>query len=362
MRADPFSAPTPGPACRVSVIIKAFNEERNIRAAIESSLAAVAEVGGEVILADGHSTDRTVELAAPYPIRIVQLLHAEQRCCGAGPQLGYQHARGEYVYILDGDMQLAAGFLPQALQFLRLHPQVAGVGGRLVELNQESLEYRERTLRHAPHLAPGEVDRLDGGGLYRRQAIEDAGFLSDRNLHAYEEFDLAVRLRSRGWQLWRLPVDAVRHRGHDAPPYALLLRRWRAGYTSAMGELLRGALGERHWALVLRDLRELKIYTAVLAWWAVLATVPFWPLAAPAPALAFGLLAVAPFAAMALRKRSFRRGTYSVVSWCFHAAGLVHGLLRARTSPAIPLPSLDPRETARRAPTSSSHAADTASG
>ena len=32
--------------CNVSVIIKAFNEENNIVAAIESSLAAVAEVGG----------------------------------------------------------------------------------------------------------------------------------------------------------------------------------------------------------------------------------------------------------------------------------------------------------------------------
>jgi hypothetical protein len=94
----------------------------------------------------------------------------------------------------------------------------------------------------------------------------------------------------------------------------------------------------------------------------VLATVAFWPLPAAARALAFVLLAGAPFAAMALRKRSWRRGTYSVVSWCFHAAGLVHGLLRARTSPALPLPSRDPREPARRAPTSSSHAADTASG
>ena len=63
MRIDGFSTPAGTAHCRVSVIIKAFNEERNICAAIESSLAAVAEVGGEVILADSSSTDRTVELA-----------------------------------------------------------------------------------------------------------------------------------------------------------------------------------------------------------------------------------------------------------------------------------------------------------
>ncbi|HEY0885382.1 MAG TPA: glycosyltransferase, partial [Ramlibacter sp.] len=79
----PTSAQRPA-RCHVSIIIKAFNEEKNICAAIESSLAAAAEVGGEVILADSNSTDRTVELASRYPIRIVQLVHSHERCCGAG--------------------------------------------------------------------------------------------------------------------------------------------------------------------------------------------------------------------------------------------------------------------------------------
>ena len=92
-------------------------------------------------------------------------------------------------------MRMAPGFIEQALTFLAQHPEAGGVGGRLVELNTQSLEYRERAARNPTHLRPGEVDRLDGGGLYRRIAIEEAGFLSDRNLHSYEEFDLGVRLR-----------------------------------------------------------------------------------------------------------------------------------------------------------------------
>ena len=114
--------------CNVSVIIKAFNEEKNIVAAIESSLAAVAEVGGEVILADGHSTDRTVELASLYPVRVVQLANAHERCCGVGPQLGYQHSRGEYVYILDGDMRMMQGFLPRRADLSRTASRGRGRG------------------------------------------------------------------------------------------------------------------------------------------------------------------------------------------------------------------------------------------
>jgi glycosyltransferase involved in cell wall biosynthesis len=326
--------------CHVSVIIKAFNEESNICAAIESSLAAVAEIGGEVILADSNSTDRTVELASRYPIRIVQLVHAHERCCGAGPQLGYQHSRGEYVYIMDGDMQMVRGFLPHALVFLAQHPEAAGVGGRLVELNEESLEYRERAARNAAHLAPGEVDRLDGGGLYRRRAIEEAGYLSDRNLHAYEEFDLAVRLRSLGWKLWRIPVDSVTHYGHDAPPYQLLMRRWRARYVCGAGELVRAAVGRPSQRLVFRGLRELRIYAGVLVWWALLAGVLFLPVSTVSRAALFGALAAAPFALMTWRKRSLLRATYSVVSWCFNAVGLVLGLLSRRSPAREPIPSV----------------------
>ena len=329
----PAAAGPKPPRCPVSIVIKAFNEEKNICAAIESSLAAVDEVGGEVVLADSCSTDRTVELASRYPIRIVQLAHPQERCCGAGPQLGYQHCRGEYVYILDGDMRMLPGFLAPALAFLARHPEAAGVGGRLVELNHDSMEYRERRLRAPPHLSPGEVDRLDGGGLYRRRAIEESGYFSDRNLHAYEEFDLAVRMRALGWKLWRLPIDSVTHRGHDAPPYQLLMRRWRTGYVCGLGELVRAALGEPRMRLVVRDMRELRIYSAVLVWWVMLLALAFAPWPAADRIAAFLGLAAAPLLLMLWRKRSLSRASYSVVSWCFNAAGLVRGLFRRRRAP-----------------------------
>lgn len=315
-------------SCRVSIVIKALNEENRIGATIESALRAVSAVGGEVILADSCSTDRTVELACTYPIRIVQLANPNERSCGAGPQLGYQHSHGDFIYILDGDMQMQEGFLEKALEFLDAHKEFAGVGGRVVEQNTESLEYLARGERSSPHLLPGEVDRLDGGGLYRRTAIEAAGYFSDRNLHSYEEFDLAIRLRALGWHLWRLPVDAVNHFGHDAPPYRLLMRRWRTRYICGLGELVRAAVGKPRLHLALQGLRELRLYLAVLGWWAVLASLPFWPVPASLRMALFCIIITAPVLLMTWRKRSITKALYSVISWCFNAAGLVRGLLR----------------------------------
>ncbi len=351
-----------GAACTVSVVIKALNEEANVAAAIESALRAVHALGGEVVLADSCSTDNTIKVASAYPIRIVQLANPAERSCGIGPQLGFQHTLGEYVYLLDGDMQLIPGFLERALAFLAQHPEVAGVGGRVIECNVESLEFRERALRKEPHRAPGVVDRLDCGGLYRRMAIQEVGYLSDRNLHSYEEFDLAVRLRSRGWKLWRVPIDAIDHHGHDLPHYQLLMRRWRSGYICGMGEMLRSATGQRWMRLVWRDQRELRLYLAVLAWWAVLLSTPLWPVPWPLRGSTFVLLALLPFAVMSLRKRSVARGLYSVISWCFNAAGLVRGYVRHRRPAHEPIASRVLREPGDPAPAAVPPANDHSAG
>ncbi|MEY2619164.1 MAG: hypothetical protein RL522_2166 [Pseudomonadota bacterium] len=351
--AHPCSGPA-GPehvACTVTVIIKALNEQARIAAAIESALAAIVGLTGEVVLADSGSGDRTLEIASAYPIRIVQLLDPLERSCGIGSQLGFQHSQGDYLYLMDGDMQLQSGFLPQALSFLAQHPEVAGVGGGLIERNHSNLEYRERTQRMAqrePHRVPGPVDRLDGGALYRRRAIAEVGYLSDRNLHSYEEFDLAARLRAQGWKLWRLPADAVSHHGHTAHALRLLWRRWQTGYACGTGELLRASFGQPWCRLVLRDLQELRLYGAVLVGWLLLALTALapWPSSWPAfgRTALLGMLVMLPVLAMAVRKRSLARGAYAVLSWNVQAAGLLRGLARRRRPPQRAIASRIVRE------------------
>lgn len=355
MKPAHFSSNLPIADCRVSVVIKAFNEEKKISATIESALRAVRCVGGEVILADSCSTDKTVELAMPYPIRIVQLVHASERCCGVGPQLGYQHSRGEFIYLLDGDMEMLEGFLEVALDFMHRHPDIAGVGGQLLELNTESLEYIARSAQPRAHMKTGFVDRLDGGGLYRRSAIEAAGYFSDRNLHSYEEFELAVRLRSLDWKLWRLPIEVVHHRGHDAPPYDLLVRRWRTRYLWGLGELIRASGSENRLKMVFLGLREAWIYLAVLGWWVVLLGITLLPLSLPMRLTWLGVLLVAPLVLMMWRKRSLKKALYSLASWCFNAAGLVCGVFRPQRNALEPISSLVLREPHGLSSISTSH-------
>lgn len=317
----------------VSVILKALNEEARIGAALTSVVAALDGIGGEIIVADGGSRDRTVSVASAYPVRVVQLDPAIRPSCGIGPQLGFQYSREPFICLMDGDMLLDAGFLRKALAYLEAHPSVAGVTGHVEEMNDTSLEYVRRTRRVSPENRTGSIDRMNGGGLYRRAALEQVGYLSDRNLHGYEEFDLGLRLRAQGWDLYRLDCRFVRHFGHAVDAYALLVRRWKSGYLRGIGEVLRAALGTPRWGQLVRELPELKLWAAVYLWLILMLALP---LLAPSPWLGLGLdlvLVIAVVGMMALRQRSLRLGLYAVVAWIFHAAALPLGFLKPQQPP-----------------------------
>ncbi len=323
----------------LSIVIKALNEEAKIARAIESALAARAEVAPlrlEVVVADSCSTDRTVEIASRYPIRVVQFARPADRGCGAGVQLGYAWARGEWVYLMDGDMALSPGFLSLALRTLKADPSLAGVGGSVVDERIANDVDRIRVNNRAGATA-GDSAWLVGGGLYRREAIAKAGgYAADRNLKGYEEAELGLRLRSAGYRLRRLPECAVKHVGHSLGTWELLKRHWRSRRAMSAGVLLRSSLGRPWFAKALR-LNVHPIVTA--AWWLAL---PLLLLGLPEGQRAGGGLAwlaatVLALGAHAALKRDLRHTLASVMSWHYAAAAIALGAFERRVDPHEPI-------------------------
>jgi glycosyltransferase involved in cell wall biosynthesis len=316
----------------VSIIIKALNEERHIATAIESSLAALRDIDGEVILADAGSTDRTVEIARQYPIVIVRLNRIEDRSCGSGPQLGFQYSRGQYLLLIDGDMRIYPGFLPAAVEALRQNPRLAGVGGAVYDREVDNEEYEQRVKRRDPDRRAGPVTRLNSSGLYRRAAIESIGYLTDRNLHGGEEFDLGARLHAAGWTLSKIDLPLVDHFPHRGSAYRLLLRRVSNRNAFALGELVRAAIGRRHFWFVVGKDRQLFLALLVTGWWVTLVIVPL-TLRGWSATFAAGAVLLFPFAAMWLRWQSARLALYSVTAWNVFTFCSWLGLWLARKSP-----------------------------
>lgn len=324
----------------LSIVIKAFNEERKIGRAIESALAAADEVAPlqvEVVLADSLSTDGTVAVASRYPVNIVQLRDARDRGCGAGVQLGYEWARGEWVYLMDGDMALAPGFLRDALAALREDSRLGAVGGGVVDLCNTNAVDRIRINNRSGQLH-GERPWLEGGGLYRRSAIEQAGgYAANRSLLAYEEADLGLRVRHAGYRLLRLERQAVAHEGHALGTWALMRRHWRSRRAMSAGLLLRMALGQPwRWAVV----RLLIHPIAAGLWWLALAAGLLLPGVPAGPwALGWTGLSALAVAALAWRKRDPVHALVSVGSWHYALAAIVMGWFQPFQLPGSPIPA-----------------------
>lgn len=316
----------------ITVGIKALNEEAKIARAIASAQAAVAPIGGAVVLADSGSRDATVEIGRRAGATVVQLADVGERCCGAGAQLAFQQVRTDFFCLIDGDMELAPGFLDAAIAVLRAHPHIAGVGGQVTERNLSSQEFRIKAaaMEGEPHRRAGLIDRLDGGGVYRTSAIREIGFFCDRNLHSFEEFDLAARLSAAGWQLMRIDAPSVYHDGHSGG-YSLIGRRLRSGYLDGAGEVLRAALGQAQLGYVVRHLGHLRWAAAIAGGWLlVLASLALRPLLVP-------VLILVSVGLLAWRRGDVRLGCYSFLLWNATALGIMRGLLRRRVDPRRPL-------------------------
>ncbi|QPF75099.1 glycosyltransferase [Roseateles sp. DAIF2] len=335
-----MSTLTDAPTIELSIIIKTLNEATHIQRTIAAVKEAARNFSHEIIVADSLSDDDTAALAKAAGARVIQLVRREDRSCGIGAQLGFQIARGTYVYLLDGDMECIPGFIDEAITCLKANDHLAGVAGDMSELGSGNYEFQLRKRLVEQFTSGewhGEKDWLDGGGIYKRVALDELGYITDRNLHAYEEKDLGLRLRSKGWRMVRIPLSAVQHRGHAEATWALLRKRWVSKYVNGAGELIRACVGSPHFWRAVKLLKQY-VVLALLMTATVLATaiLPWtsWPFAACL--LAWALAALA----MCIRKRGVTEGLRALAYLAFWSAGLIRGLVMgSRTDPAAPIES-----------------------
>lgn len=323
----------------LSVVIKTLNEAAKIEACLRSVMAATDAATTEIIVADSLSEDATVAVAARFPVKVVQLARIEDRGCGSAAQLGFQYARGKRLLLLDGDMELDSGFLPEAHAALDADPKLAGVAGMVVD-KVMTLEFRRRQQKQSGSDTPGLHDHLNGGGLFRMEALQAFGYFTDRNLHSCEELELGIRLTAAGWRLRRLDRPSVYHYGHSTAAFPLLFRRWKTRYLHGHGEIVRAKLGTE---LLRRSMRGAWLYCGVILWWLALLGLLAGAILSPVREVFSAMLALvlaAPILAQCWRKRSAVMGIYSVALINFHAAGMIAGVLTPRIDPRQPIDSV----------------------
>jgi len=209
-----------------------------------------ASGGGPVAYVDSGSSDDSVKAAETLGAQTIALdmsipfTAARARNAGARRLIEEHHPR--YIQFIDGDCALAEEWLAAARAFLDSRPDVAVVCGRRRERFPEmSLFNRLCDLEWDTPV--GEALACGGDALIRVEALVAAGFYDD-GLVAGEEPELCVRLRERGWKIWRLDAEMTLHDAAMAKFSQWWTRARRAGHAYAEVSALHAKSAQRIWA------------------------------------------------------------------------------------------------------------------
>lgn len=194
----------------VSIIIIGHNEEKRLAQSIESALHSFYPTHKkEIIYVDCNSTDRSLQIAKKYPIKIVSTKN-ETLPPGAARNVGARISQGEVLHFLDGDMILERDWILKAIKAFRNDQQIACVFGKLQEMDPEKNVFNKLLNLHFALQPAGEYPSPAGGGTYRREAFDQAGGF-DENLHSGEEIDMGYRLRRLGYRIVCLDTCMALH-------------------------------------------------------------------------------------------------------------------------------------------------------
>ena len=337
---------------QLSVVLITRNQEWNIPRLVESVQAATAHLPGtEIVLVDSASTDATVTLAAQYPISVIQLDADQRLTAGLGRYVGYKESHGDLILFLDGDMELAQGWLELALQVFAARADVAVITGHVID-RPVTTAYTGAFMPAPDASDPVEVKRLPytgGAALFRRSVLEEVS-----TFHPYvysdEEPELCIRIRHAGHAIVQLDFPIAYH--YSRPTFAIstLFARWRRNLYLGAGQNLRYNVGRPTLGPYLAERGYGLIPVAGLI--ASIVTV-VWSLRS---GRRFGLLL--PVAALSgivaidsVRKRSVYRALYSLILRLLIADGTVRGFflkpievrdvpVRYKTLGSAPLPSV----------------------
>ncbi len=189
----------------VSAIVPTYNNQRTIQECLGCLNSNKVQ---EIIVVDGGSDDRTLDLVSGFP-RVRTILRT--RPLGKAREVGCREANTEFVLFMDADAYLQRDALELLLQHISA-PEIAGVSCRITCANPERLLPR---LRDIDFQLAYPVDFERKGitecvinpvvcGLFRREALMAIhGFdcTHDTNFWFAEDLYLLHKLRTKGYRI-----------------------------------------------------------------------------------------------------------------------------------------------------------------
>jgi cellulose synthase/poly-beta-1,6-N-acetylglucosamine synthase-like glycosyltransferase len=213
----------------VSVVVPAYNEEKNIRGLLSSLLeqdTKVARIVEIVVVASG-CTDGTADVAREVGRgRPGMHVHVQQRRAGKVAALNayfkMRDPRAEITVICSADLFIAPDVIEKMVVFLRDHAEVGMVGGRPVPNNDGTklVGRMVKILWDMHHRVSLEVPKMGEIVAVRSHLVEYVSELS-----VVDEASIEDIVRAKGYTLGYVPDALVTNHGPETLPEYFEQRR-----------------------------------------------------------------------------------------------------------------------------------------
>lgn len=199
----------------ISIVTPSYNQAQFLEETILSVLSQDYP-SIEYLIIDGDSTDGSVEIIRKYEDRLAYWVSEPDQGQSQAINKGFQRANGEILAWMNSDDVYCPGAMRAAVDFLRLHPDVALVYGRA-----ELIDGDGATLLPIPWEdfdVPTCITRQrypipQPAAFFRREAVQRVGLLDER-LHYCLDWDYWIRIAMAGLKISKIPQTLARCRLH----------------------------------------------------------------------------------------------------------------------------------------------------
>jgi rhamnosyltransferase len=206
----------------VSIVIRACNEEKHIARLLEG-IGQQSLKDREIILVDSGSTDRTLEIASRYPVKVVQI-QPEEFTFGYSLNRGISQSKGELIAIASAHVYPVYPDWLESLLAPFADAQVALTYGK--QRGNALNKFSEQQIFHhwfPDHSLPHQPNPFcnNANAAIRRSLWESQHY--DETLPGLEDLEWAHRIMAQGYAISYVAEAEVVH-VHDETPSGIFNR------------------------------------------------------------------------------------------------------------------------------------------
>lgn len=204
--------PTTSSTVKISIIIPCYNEVKYISQCLDSIIANdFPKENLEILVYDGGSTDRTIEILNEYKKShtFLQVKHNLKKIQSAAMNLGIKEATGDIIIRMDAHTVYDNDYISQVVNLLSTTNAV-NVGGPQIGIGNRYITKSIAITISSPFVAGNAfyrfekikeryVDTVYLGAWRKKDLLEIGGF--DESFAVNEDYELNYRLRAKGGKI-----------------------------------------------------------------------------------------------------------------------------------------------------------------